>query len=131
APERLARGPPGFADQVSTSPRPARGRPAKSAWLVTLRLADRPPSFHKSHHAVKKILIIVLFLGVSVGLIWLVWFRPAKTPEEEKKPEAEVPVHVAKITRANLRSYVTAYGMVEPDPKAGARVAVSVPGVVK
>src|SRR5207244_3810268 len=36
----------------------------------------------------------------------------------------------AKITRATLRGYVTAYGTVEPEPKAGARVAVSVPGVV-
>jgi membrane fusion protein (multidrug efflux system) len=67
---------------------------------------------------------------VSAGLSWLVWFRPVKAPEEDKKPEAEVPVRVAKITRATLRGYVTAYGTVEPEPKAGARVAVGVPGVV-
>lgn len=78
----------------------------------------------------KKFLVIILLLGVSVGLTWLVWFRPVKAPEEEKKPEAEVPVHVGKIIRTTLHSYVTAYGMVEPDPKAGARVAVGVPGVV-
>src|SRR5205809_7147385 len=78
----------------------------------------------------KKVVVLIVFLGVSAGLTWLVWFRPVKTPEEDKKPEAEVPVHVAKITRGTLRGYVTAYGTVEPDPKAGARVAVSVPGVV-
>src|SRR5437016_10327118 len=78
----------------------------------------------------KKFVVLILFLGVSAGLTWLVWFRPVKPPEEEKKPEAEVPVHVGKITRATLRAYVTAYGTVEPDPKASARVAVAVPGVV-
>jgi RND family efflux transporter MFP subunit len=78
----------------------------------------------------KKIVALILFLGVAAGSTWLVWFRPVKAPEEDKKPEAEVPVHVAKITRATLRGYVTAYGTVEPDLKAGARMAVSVPGVV-
>jgi membrane fusion protein (multidrug efflux system) len=78
----------------------------------------------------KKLSFLILFAGVSAGLTWLVWFRPVKASEEEKKPEAEVPVHVAKITRATLRGYVTAYGTVEPEPKAGARVAVGMPGVV-
>ena len=78
----------------------------------------------------KKLIFIVIFLAVSGGLAWLVWFRPVKEPGEEKKPEADVPVHVAKVTRATLRSYVTAYGQVEPEPKASARVAPSVPGVV-
>ena len=67
---------------------------------------------------------------MSAILTWFVWFRPVKTAEEEKKPEAEVPVHVAKISRATMRSYVTAYGIVEPEPNAAARVAVSVAGVV-
>ena len=78
----------------------------------------------------KKFVVIVLFLGVSAGLTWLVWFRPVKMDEEDKKPEAQVPVHVAKVSRATLRGYVTAYGTVEPEPKASARVAVGVPGVV-
>lgn len=78
----------------------------------------------------KKSLLLALFLGVSAGLVWLVWFRPVKAPEEEKKPEAEVPVHVGKITRATLRSYVTAYGTVEPEPTAGARLGVGSPGLV-
>ena len=43
-------------------------------------------------------------------MTWLVWFRPVQEPAEEKKPEAEVPVHVGTINRATLRRYVTAYG---------------------
>lgn len=78
----------------------------------------------------KKLVVATLFLGVFAGLTWLVWFRPVKTIEEEKKPEAEVPVHVATIRRSTLRGYVTAYGTVEPGPSAGARVAVGAPGVV-
>ncbi|MFO1500099.1 MAG: efflux RND transporter periplasmic adaptor subunit [Verrucomicrobiota bacterium] len=78
----------------------------------------------------KKLIFITVFLIASGIMTWLVWFRPVQEPGEEKKPEAEVPVHVATITRATLRRYVTAYGPVEPDPKASARVASAVPGVV-
>jgi membrane fusion protein (multidrug efflux system) len=78
----------------------------------------------------KKLVVILLFLAAAGGMTWLVWFRPVAEPGEEKKPEAEVSVHVGTITRATLRSYVTAYGPVEPDPKASARVAPAVPGVV-
>ncbi len=83
----------------------------------------------------KKFLLAILFLGAAAGLTWLVWFRPPKAEEEEKAPEAEVPVHVAKIQRATLHSYVTAYGVVEPEPAgahpaASARVAAPAPGVI-
>jgi RND family efflux transporter MFP subunit len=78
----------------------------------------------------KKFTVIVLFLAVSGGLTWLVWVRPVEQPREEKKPEAEAPVHVATITRATLRSCVIAYSPVEPEPKASARVAPAMPGVV-
>jgi membrane fusion protein (multidrug efflux system) len=78
----------------------------------------------------KKRIVPVLLVGVLVGLGWLVWFRPLKSAEEEKKPEPLVPVHVGKIVRATVRSYVTAYGVVEPEPTASARLAVGVPGVV-
>ena len=83
----------------------------------------------------KKIVFIIVVLAVFGGLTWLVWFRPAKPEVEEKKPEAEVPVHVGKITRATLRGYVTAYGSVEAEPSgersaASARVAASAPGLV-
>ena len=78
----------------------------------------------------KKRIAPILLVGVLAGLGWLVWFRPVKTAEEDKKPEALVPVQVGKIVRATLRSYVTAYGVVEPEPAAGARLAVGMPGVV-
>jgi membrane fusion protein (multidrug efflux system) len=83
----------------------------------------------------KRIVVTVIGLAAVAGLAWLVWFRPAKPEEPEKPPSTDVPVHVAKITRATLRGYVTAYGTVEPEPAgerpaASARVAPSVPGVV-
>jgi hypothetical protein len=31
----------------------------------------------------KKFFFLILFLGVSATLLWLVWFRPVKAPEEE------------------------------------------------
>ncbi len=78
----------------------------------------------------KKRIFPVLLVSVLASLAWLVWFWPVKTAEDDKKPEALVPVQVGKIVRATLRSYVTAYGVVEPEPGAGARLAVGVPGVV-
>jgi RND family efflux transporter MFP subunit len=83
----------------------------------------------------KKTVFIIIVLAAVAGLAWLVWFKPAQHEEEEKKPDTEVAVHVGKITRATLRGYVTAYGMVEPEPPgerpaAGARMAPSVAGVV-
>jgi membrane fusion protein, multidrug efflux system len=78
----------------------------------------------------KRLISVIIFLAVSGGLTWLVWFRPVKEPGEPKEPEALVPVHVGKVTGATLRGYVTAYGPVEPEPKASARVAPAVPGVV-
>lgn len=78
----------------------------------------------------KKLIIPVLLVGVLAGLGWLVWFKPVNSAEEEKKPEPLVPVHVGKIVRATLRNYVTAYGVVEPEPTASARLAVGVPGIV-
>jgi membrane fusion protein (multidrug efflux system) len=83
----------------------------------------------------KKTVFIIVFLAAVAGLAWLVWFKPAKREEAEKKPDTEVPVHVGKIKRVTLRGYVTAYGTVEAEPAgerpaASARVAPSVPGVV-
>ncbi len=83
----------------------------------------------------KKSSLTFVFLAAAGGLVWLIWLRPAKRAEEEAQPPTEVPVHVAKITRATLRGYVTAYGTVEAEPPgarpaASARVAPSVPGVV-
>jgi membrane fusion protein (multidrug efflux system) len=83
----------------------------------------------------KRIAVIVSGLIAVAGLAWLVWFKPAKPEEPEKPPNTDVPVHVAQITRATLRGYVTDYGTVEPEPAgerpaASARVSASVPGVV-
>jgi len=78
----------------------------------------------------KKLIFIILFLAVASAMTWLVWLRPVQQPAEETKPEADVPVHVATISRATLRSYVTAYGLAEAEPNASARVAPAVPGVV-
>jgi RND family efflux transporter MFP subunit len=83
----------------------------------------------------KKSIFVIVFLALAGGLAWLVWFMPVKHEEGEKKPETEVPVHVAKIQRATLRGYVTAYGTVEAEPPgerpaASARVASPVVGVV-
>lgn len=63
----------------------------------------------------------------------------AVTPraEEEKKPETNVTVQVAKVTRTTLRAYVTGYGLVESaphggpgQPAGGARLAASASGLV-
>ena len=83
----------------------------------------------------KKSGLIIIFTAVVGGLVWFVWFKPAKPEEAEKQPVTDVPVHVGKITRTTLRGYVTAYGAVEAEPPAerpaaSARVASSVPGVV-
>src|SRR5215469_11699902 len=78
----------------------------------------------------KKLIFIILFLAVASVMTWLVWLRPVREPGEETKPEADVPVHVTTISRTSLRSYVTAYGQVEAEPNASARVAPAVPGVV-
>jgi membrane fusion protein (multidrug efflux system) len=53
-----------------------------------------------------------------------------RAEEEEKKVETEVAVQVAKVTRTTLRRAVTAYGNVEPEPLASARLAPAQPGIV-
>ena len=81
----------------------------------------------------KKSVLIVL---VVAGFVWFagyVWLKHPK-PEEEAEVPTVVPVQVGKITRATLRGYVVAYGIVEPEPRgarpaASARVASAVPGV--
>lgn len=50
--------------------------------------------------------------------------------EEEEKPPTEVAVQVGKITRATLRRVVTAYGTVEAEPNASARLAPAVAGII-
>ena len=83
----------------------------------------------------KKIVFVIILLGVAAGVVRLVWFKGAEPDAAEAPVATEVPVHVGKITRATLRGYVTAYGLVEAEPQgerpaASARVASSVSGVV-
>ena len=83
----------------------------------------------------KKFIIVIVLLAAAGGFGWLVWLKPAGGEETEKAPETDVPVRTAKIVRATLRGYVTAYGVVEAappgeQPAASARVASSVAGVV-
>jgi membrane fusion protein, multidrug efflux system len=83
----------------------------------------------------KKLPILVAVTVLVVAMAWLVWFRPAGEEEADEQPATEVAVYAGRITRATLRSYVTAYGVVEPEPAgtrpaASASVAPSVPGVV-
>ena len=82
----------------------------------------------------KFVLIFVVLAAVGV-LAWFVWFKPAAHAEEPAHAATDVPVQVGKITRATLRSYVTGYGTVEPEPAgerpaASARVASAVAGVI-
>jgi membrane fusion protein, multidrug efflux system len=77
----------------------------------------------------------VLVLVAFVAVVWFAWLKPAGDDETEMEPATEVAVHVGKITRATLRAYVTAYGMVAPEPAgegpaASASVAPFVAGVV-
>jgi membrane fusion protein, multidrug efflux system len=78
---------------------------------------------------------VVLAIAVLAGLIWFVWLAPIEDEGTEAEPATDVAVHVGKVTRTTLRAYVTAYGVVEPEPAgekpaASASVAPSVSGVV-
>jgi RND family efflux transporter MFP subunit len=82
----------------------------------------------------KKLVIIIVLVAVA-GLAWLIWVKASKAPEEEAKVTTEVAVKVGKTTRATLRNYVTAYGMVEPESQgersaASARLSPAVPGLI-
>jgi len=77
----------------------------------------------------------LLVLVVAVGAAWLALRAPGDDEALEDEPATEVAVHVAKIERATLRGYVTAYGVVQPEPAgrnppASASVAPFLPGVV-
>jgi membrane fusion protein (multidrug efflux system) len=77
----------------------------------------------------------LLVLVLLVGAAWYVLRGPGDAEEVEAEPATEVAVHVGTITRATLRGYVTAYGVVQPEPAgqnpaASANVAPFLPGVV-
>jgi membrane fusion protein (multidrug efflux system) len=83
----------------------------------------------------KDLLIAVVFFAALGALAWRV-FRPEAQQEEEEIVATEVPVHVGKLARVTLHRYVSAYGVVEPEPvgdgrpAAGARLAPAAPGLV-
>ena len=83
----------------------------------------------------KRTLVVGIVMIALAGLAWLVRSKLVTHGEEEATVETEVAVRVGKITRTTLRAYVTAYGVVEPEPlgerpAASARVSPLVPGVV-
>lgn len=62
---------------------------------------------------------------------------PVRAAEEEKKPETNVAVSVAKVVRTTLHAYVTGYGTVETSPGAdanqpagGAKLSAAASGLV-
>lgn len=73
------------------------------------------------------------FICVAASLTLCLWLRA----EEEPKGETVVAVSVARVVRATLHSYVTAYGTVETAPvggpnqlAGGARLAAAASGLV-
>jgi membrane fusion protein (multidrug efflux system) len=80
-------------------------------------------------------LLALVLVGILAALGGLVWWGGGGGAREEAAVETDVAVHVGKITRQTLRAWVTAYGVVEPEPpgvrpSAGARVSPATPGVV-
>lgn len=84
----------------------------------------------------KRVWLITAALVVVVlcGLAWVL-YRPAASDEDAAASDTVVAVRLGQIQRTTLRAYVTAYGVVEPEPTgarpaAGARVTAAVPGAV-
>lgn len=79
----------------------------------------------------KQILTALIFVAAAVA-----GFADEDDHAPAETVVTEVPVHIGKITRATLHSYVTAYGTIEPQPAgknqlpASARVASPVAGVI-
>lgn len=77
----------------------------------------------------KKPLLVLVALANLPGL------AGCGAGDEAAEVETEVAVHVGTVTRNTQRAWVTAYGVVEPEPPgirptAGARVSAAAPGVV-
>jgi membrane fusion protein (multidrug efflux system) len=82
-----------------------------------------------------KVVLALAVLAVLVGLGGLAWWARGSAGSGEAEVETDVAVHVGKVTRQTVRAWVTAYGVVEPEPPgvrptAGARVSPVVSGVV-
>src|SRR5258707_14936124 len=89
---------------------------------------------------VMRIIIGIVFFAAVIAAGTVVLFYPEKLkPEhkaEEKEPTPNVPVHVAKVTRATLHRYIECYGPVGASQlyaggqPSTARLASPVAGVV-
>jgi membrane fusion protein (multidrug efflux system) len=82
----------------------------------------------------KKFALVLLLVAV-VAIGWIFMRAPGADPESESEAGTLVAVRVAEVIRTTLHAYVTAYGIVEPqptgtDPAASARIAPSASGVV-
>ena len=75
----------------------------------------------------KKPLPVLMALAHLSGLAGLLGMAGCGAADEGAEVGTEVAVHVGTVTRQTLRAWVTAYGVVEPEPPgvhstAGARV---------
>ena len=83
----------------------------------------------------KNFVYFIIPAVVLVVVVWFIWFKPAAMGPEETAPVTDVPVHVGRIIRTSLHSYISAYGTVSPEPAgmhaaASAHVAPALPGVI-
>jgi membrane fusion protein (multidrug efflux system) len=85
----------------------------------------------------RRTLVILISLAVvAVAAVLILGPSGHRTGEEGEEVEANMAVHVGKITRATLHHYVPVYGSVEPEPgdkgraPADSEVASPVAGIV-
>ena len=63
--------------------------------------------------------------GALLVMLLAKWTRPSASGEAEAQVTTEVAVHVGKITRSTLRSYVEGFGTIEPEPATPGKPAAS------
>lgn len=84
----------------------------------------------------RTLVIVVVIALVALAVFLVIKLVHSKAGKESEEVEADMAVHVGKITRTTLHRFVTAYGVVEPEPAglgrapADSEVASPVAGVV-
>lgn len=85
----------------------------------------------------KKLLTATAWTALAGIVLWWAWLRSPSQEhgEEEQHHDSEVPVRTGMVSKATLRAYVTAYGVVEPEPPgdrraSNSKLAPPAPGVV-
>ncbi len=84
----------------------------------------------------RTLVIIIVFALVAVAAVLVFKIVRSKAGGEGEAVEADMAVHVGKISRATLHRFVTAYGAVEPEPAgpgrapADSEIASPVAGVI-